>query len=131
MVSFLVLYNGIVEEFPLDQEVRITLRLPQDLRDRIRTLADGRKSSLNQMIVDALETAFPDEKAHLRNALRTIMIEIDRETDPERRERLIAARKQLVADLFFEHPLPPEKADLPEWSGIASHSINIIRDDDE
>lgn len=42
--------------------VRITLRLPESLSDRLTKAARGRKTSLNQLIVTCLNEAVPEEE---------------------------------------------------------------------
>nr|WP_281411753.1 Arc family DNA-binding protein [Aureimonas phyllosphaerae] len=85
------------------------MRMPEGLRDRIKLAADAADKSMNLLIVETLEAAFPDEKEQLRAALRLLDAKIA-ELPPERQAPLLEFRKQLWVDLWYE-PLPREEDD--------------------
>ncbi len=88
-------------ELQLDQEIRITLRLPADLRDRIAKSAAPFKRSMNAEILLALNDRYPDDREQLRAAIRVIDAEIEKAPAKEQRE-LHELRGALVAKLYFE-----------------------------
>ncbi|MBB4003238.1 Arc family DNA-binding protein [Aurantimonas endophytica] len=52
--------GGVLVMAAEDDEVRVTLRLPARLRDRIKAFADRHNRSLNGQIVDSLTQQFPE-----------------------------------------------------------------------
>lgn len=49
--------------------VRMELRLPKDLRDRLAAIADAEERSMNQQIVYLLRAAIDAKRADVRDAL--------------------------------------------------------------
>lgn len=70
-----------------EDEVRITLRLPKSLRDRIAASAERQGRSMNGEIVQALEQAYPDPIASFYDGF---LEQILTTNDVEQQTRLLA-----------------------------------------
>lgn len=79
-----------------------SLRFPDGLRERIKKVAEANKRSLNSEIIATLQIAYPHEKDEIRNAIRTLDLQIERETDKEKQQRMLKARNNLTVELFYQ-----------------------------
>lgn len=63
-----------------DEEVRLTLRLPESLRDKLQALSKTSGRSVNAEIVQRLESSigFEDEYGPLEQVMREVWSDIDK-----------------------------------------------------
>lgn len=78
------------------------LRLPEDLRERIKRAADRSGRSMNGEIVHVLEEAFPPRVtvAEMLDTLDRLLAEADQNTDAEPPKQLRGLRRWLESERF-------------------------------
>jgi hypothetical protein len=89
------------KQYPSDKQDQFMLRLPDGLRDRIKTEAEKNKRSMNAEVVATLEQKYPPKTIDVRE-LAEFLSSLGQNEDPDEDRRYI----EQLNDVFskVEHP---------------------------
>lgn len=84
-----------------DRPVQFKLMIPARLKDRVSDAAELNRRSLSQEIVEALSEAYPGEMTadHLEWTLNYLITELEKTTDPDRRERIFKLMRISIKEM--------------------------------